>query len=101
MERIIIILFILCNSYLSAQKIPQFLTKIKFEDAIGNSKVIEVGYDLSIDPCLPNHPEFGEVLKVFSMLELLIFGILLVEVVVDSLVLTFCQKELLEAVKES
>ncbi len=62
MERIIIILFILCNSYLSAQKIPQFLTKIKFEDAIGNSKVIEVGYDLSIDPCLPNHPEFGEVL---------------------------------------
>ncbi len=60
MKKIFTIYIALYCSIISAQKIPEFLTKIKFEDAVGNFKIIEVGYDISANGCEAFHPEFGE-----------------------------------------
>lgn len=44
-----------------SQKDPFFLTKFYFEDAVGNMKEIEIGYDTLASNCFLNL-EFGEVL---------------------------------------
>ncbi len=57
----ILFLLILISNHVIGQKIPEFVTKIYFEDNQGNKDTIEVGFDKTATVDKTIQPEFGEI----------------------------------------